>query len=170
MADEAISLRPITAADLPFLYEVYAATRQEELLVTGWSEEFKAQFLHQQFDAQHRFYQENFADAAFNIVLRGVEPIGRLYVQRTAEEICVIDIALLPPHRGRGIGSGLLGPILREADASDRPVRLHAEQNNPVLRLYARLGFRQIGEHGPYFHLERLARTRATPPGGRQLS
>jgi len=43
---------------LPFLAQLYASTRADELAVTGWTEAVKAAFLEQQFRAQHAHYQQ----------------------------------------------------------------------------------------------------------------
>ena len=56
----------------------------------------------------------------------------------------MIDIALLPDHRGRGIGARLLRDVLHEATAAGLPVRLSVERSNPARSLYERLGFRTV--------------------------
>jgi ribosomal protein S18 acetylase RimI-like enzyme len=66
----------------------------------------------------------------------------------------VLDIALLPEHRGRGIGAWLLTDVLAEAGAAAKPVQIHVERFNPAQRLYDRLGFRQIADEGVYLRLE----------------
>jgi predicted GNAT family acetyltransferase len=64
-----------------------------------------------------------------------------------------VDIALLPAYRRQGIGSTCLKEILAERAETNRPVRIHVERFNPALRLYTRLGFRQIGDQGVYLLL-----------------
>jgi hypothetical protein len=68
-------LRPICAGDEPFLYEVYASTRLEELAPLSWSAEQQAAFLAQQFNAQHQHYQANYTDADFQVILLSVGAI-----------------------------------------------------------------------------------------------
>jgi hypothetical protein len=41
-----------------------------------------------------------------------------------------------------------------EARASAKPLRIHVERFNPALRLYERLGFRQVEDKGVYLFLE----------------
>jgi ribosomal protein S18 acetylase RimI-like enzyme len=151
------------ARDKPFLYRVYASTRAEELAVVDWSEAEKAAFLEQQFEAQHGYYQAQFPDAAFQVIERDGEPIGRLYLDRRAEEIRIIDIALLPAHRRAGIGGALLREILGEAAMTGKAVRIHVERNNPALGLYHRLGFREIDDQGVYLLMERSPARDDTP-------
>lgn len=154
MADS-ITLRPVSSGDEGFLYEVYASTRQEELAPLPWTEAQKGAFLRMQFDAQSRHYHEHFPDAAFLVVVREGRPAGRLYVDRRPEGIRIIDIALLPEHRGAGIGTALLEELLAEGDRRGKPVSLHVEHFNPAMRLYERLGFRKIDDTGVYYLLER---------------
>lgn len=146
-----IALRPIADADLPFLSELYASTRLEELAPVPWSEADKRSFLHQQHTLQHRHYQTHYADAEFLVLERAGEPIGRIYVHRSPGEICLIDIALLPPHRGRGLGAALISELVAEADAAGLPITLHVERENPARRLYARHRF-LLEEEGEVYH------------------
>jgi GNAT superfamily N-acetyltransferase len=149
-----VTLRPICAGDGSFLFEVYASTRLEELAPLGWSAEQRAAFLTQQFNAQHHYYQANYAGADFQVILLGDRPIGRLYVARWEDEIRVIDIALLPEYYNAGIGSRLLGDLLDEAAQAGKPVRIHVEKFNPALRLYQWLGFAIVEDRGVYWFME----------------
>lgn len=149
-----LRFRAIGEQDLEILYRVYASTRTDELNQTDWDEEQKEQFLRMQFNAQHSHYQEHFGSAQFLLILEGGEPIGRLYVDRRPDEIRVIDIALLPEHRRRGLGGALMRDLLDEGRGSGRAVRIHVEKFNPALRLYRRLGFRAIEDQGVYLFME----------------
>lgn len=149
-----LTFRPITPQDLPLLSRIYASTRQQELALVDWTAEQKAAFLQMQFEAQHKFYLEQFDDAEFSIIEQRRTPIGRLYVDRREDEIRLIDIALLPEFRNRGIGGRLLRDLLAEGQRVQKAVRIHVERDNPALRLYERLGFRHIDDHGVYFLME----------------
>jgi ribosomal protein S18 acetylase RimI-like enzyme len=152
-----VSFRTAAASDRDFLSTVYASTRAEEMARVDWDDRQKAAFLEMQFSAQHRYYQENYTDTDFLIVLLDNRPIGRLYIARWPEEIRIVDLALLPEYRNKGIGTRLLTDVLEEAAAAGKPVRIHVEGFNPALSLYRRLGFEQIGEHGVYLLMERPA-------------
>lgn len=154
MPYEGITLRPITSEDTDFLYQVYASTRADELAIVDWSQEQKDAFLQMQFDAQHRYYQEYYANASFDVILRDSQPIGRLYLDRREDEVRIVDIAILPEHRNAGVGTALLRDIMSEAASMDKVVTIHVEKFNPALRLYRRLGFRQKGDSGVYSLLE----------------
>ena len=149
-----IELLPATAEDLEFLYQVYASSREEELSVVPWSAAEKAAFLRSQFNLQHQQYHQHFTEARFDLICRDGVPLGRLYVDRGETIVTIIDNALLTEHRGQGIGGRLIREILEEAGAAGKRVRLHVELNNPVRRLYARLGFQRIADHGVYYQME----------------
>jgi len=149
-----ISYRPITAEDEEFLYRVYASSREEELAQTDWSEEQKDSFLRMQFRAQHAHYQTYYEGAQFQIILLHEEPAGRLYRAYWKNEIRLIDIALLPAHRGQGLGAMIIKRIQAEGAETGLPVRIHVEKFNPALRLYERLGFRAIEDKGVYWFME----------------
>ena len=157
-----ISLRPIEPEDEEFLCRVYASTRTEELAPLTWTEEEKASFLRMQFAAQHRYYQESYTSSRFDVVLVDGQPAGRLYVARWPEELRVIDIAIVPEFRRRGVGTALLHSLLEEARARGLPVRIHVERLNPALALYERLGFHLLEDRGVYLFLEWRAGGSAT--------
>lgn len=159
-----LTLRPIAAEDRDFLSRLYASTREEELAPVPWTREQKDAFLRFQFEAQHKHYVEHYPGASFDVVLADGEPAGRLYVVEWEGEIRLIDVALLPEFRGRGLGSRLLDGVLARGAACDKPVTIHVERQNPAQRLYRRLGFRTIGEHGVYELMERR------PPGSGQVN
>jgi ribosomal protein S18 acetylase RimI-like enzyme len=154
VAAPTITLRPVEDGDERLLREIYASTREDELAVLPWDDEEKAAFLRAQFDAQNAHYRGNYEGATFDVV--GVEgaPAGRLYVARWAEEIRIMDIALLPEHRGMGIGTRLLRDLLDEAARSGRRLSIHVEKHNPALRLYERLGFAPVADRGVYLLME----------------
>lgn len=154
------TLHPAGEGDLPFLRRVYASTRALEMAQLPWSDEEKEAFLAFQFDAQHKYYREQFPDASYDLIVVDGEPVGRLYVDRRAGEIRLIDIALLPAKRRAGIGRRLLEDLQREAATAGHPLRIHVEMNNPALSLYHRLGFRELEEQGVYYLMEWTPDTR----------
>jgi ribosomal protein S18 acetylase RimI-like enzyme len=154
-ADAHFELRPATPDDRDVLFAIYRSTREDELAMTGWDDAQKAAFVEMQFTAQDRSYREANPDGRFLLITVDGEPVGRLYVARLADELRVIDIAILPAHRGGGIGSRVMADVIAEADAAGLPVRLHVEPWNPARRLYERFGFVTIDQRGFYELMER---------------
>lgn len=153
-----ITLRPATAEDEGFLFEVYASTREEELAQTGWLPVQQRVFLRMQFDLQKNSYADQFPNADHVIVLLDDEPIGRVMVDRTsAAEMRGVDIALLPESRCRGVGRFLIRNLLDEATTAGKPFRIQVEKHNwRGLRLYERLGFLKTGESDTHIAMQWL--------------
>jgi GNAT superfamily N-acetyltransferase len=115
----AIELRQATSADQPFLQRLYASTRPPSRL-RGCDTDAEALLVRVQFLAQQTFWLRQFPDADHTIIVEHQQPIGRLYVHYGEHEIRLLDLTLLPPCRGRGIGKGLL-----------RGLQAHGERMSP---------------------------------------
>ncbi|AMV06515.1 acetyltransferase [Xanthomonas citri pv. fuscans] len=138
----AITLRGERDADLPWLQDLYASTRRDELAPVPWPEATKRAFLQQQFALQRAHYRQQFADADFLIVQAKDLSIGRLYLHRAGAHHTLVDISLLPDWRGRGVGSQLIAHAQALARETACVLALHVLHANPAAqRLYARLGF-----------------------------
>ena len=156
-----LGLRPAGPADAEMLYKIYASTREAELAVVPWDAPTKEAFLRMQFNAQHTDYRARYPDASYDLIMGGDQVLGRLYVHRGETVWQVLDIALLPEHRGKGIGAWLMTEVLAEAGAASKRVQIYVERFNVARHLYDRLGFRQIADQGVYLLLECAPR-----PGG----
>ena len=152
-----VALRPVREDDGAFLLRVYASTREEELAPVPWTAEQKQAFLAQQFAAQTAHYAQHYDGLRSDVILVDGVRAGRLLVARWPEEIRIVDIALLPEHRGRGVGERIVRPLLDEAEARGVATVIHVERTNPAMSFYRRLGFLPAGEHGIYFRMERAA-------------
>ena len=144
------ALRPATDADAAFLLRLYSSTRAEEVAATRWDETQQRAFLAMQFQAQHQYYHQQFPDAQYAVVMVEGQAVGRWYVQRDSQVLRVLDIALLPEWRGRGLGGELMADLLAEAERGGKAVELHVECNNPALQWYQRLGFQEVEDAGIY--------------------
>jgi GNAT superfamily N-acetyltransferase len=153
--DPNLSTRPATPADQDFLWKVYAATRSAEVAAWGWAPAQQEAFLRMQFHARGLAYQASYPGAEHSIVLENGGPVGQIIVSRTAAELRLVDIALLPEHRNRGLGAHLISALIREADAAALPLRLTVARGNPAIHLYLRLGFASTSEDAMYIEMER---------------
>jgi ribosomal protein S18 acetylase RimI-like enzyme len=150
LSDLAIRLEPVQDADEPFLYRTYASTRMEELAVTGWNDEQKEKFLRMQYEAQTSSYRMQCPEAKYWVIYHEGSPAGRLTLDREPHKIHIVDIALVPEFRAKGIGTALMRTIQREASEAGKSVSLHVERFNPALRWYERMGFKAVNE-GPIY-------------------
>ena len=148
-----IKLRPATADDEPFLRELYASTRADELSILDCAEQQKLAFVEMQFNAQNQQYRTSYPDAKPSLILTDERPIGRMIVDE-GDELIQVDIALLPEYRGQGIGSRLISALLARASAAGKSVSLHVLRYNRAVQLYTRLGFSMIGQDEMYFRMK----------------
>src|SRR5690349_6116454 len=143
-----ITQRPACPDDEAFLYELYRSTRADELIAWGLDDSQQKSFLDLQFRARQRHYAIAFAGSEHKIILCDDRPIGRMLVHRSKHEIRLVDIALLPEHREKGIGATLIRELHREATDTAKTVTLHVDKLNRAARLYERLGFMIIEDTG----------------------
>ena len=136
-------MRALRDADLPWLCDLYASTRSDEMALVPWPDPVKRQFIEQQFMLQHRHYLAHYPEAFFwAIEHRHGGAVGNCYLLRTPPEHLIIHISLLPDARNGGLGSALIRQCQADAAADGCGVRLHVLQTNTGARqLYERLGF-----------------------------
>jgi ribosomal protein S18 acetylase RimI-like enzyme len=149
----ALTLAPAAPEELAFLHEVYLGTRLPELSVTDWDEPRKRAFLLDQAERQHEHYTRHYVGAELLVIRLHGERIGRVYLFRGGKDLRLMDIALLPDFRARGLGTALVREIMALARADDCQITLHVEPYNPARRLYERFGFRLIEDRGVYHFL-----------------
>ncbi|MDD7911572.1 GNAT family N-acetyltransferase [Pseudovibrio exalbescens] len=145
-----VRIRPAGAADEPFLKRVHAAERHWEFapLLNAGDEENYHKVLAQQYNAHHEVYFNSYTVAKYGIILLCGTPIGRLYLDEREGEFRVLDIALLPHYRGRGIGSIIMHGICATAARMRLPVTLHVHcLNAAAYRFYWRLGFEPVSSN-----------------------
>ena len=152
--EHSIRYRPEADTDTPFLTTLYRSTRETELSRTGWDEEQKAAFIVLQFRAQYDHYKMHYPDALWLIIEQNGARIGRLYLERWTHEHRIIDIALVPSARGKGIGTAILRDLMSEAREAGKSLSIHVEKENPAMTLYRRLGFETLEDKGVYDLME----------------
>jgi ribosomal protein S18 acetylase RimI-like enzyme len=79
---------------------------------------------------------------------------GYYVVEHQPDDIHVRELVIHPDFQGRGIGTLFLQRLQKEAEESGVPVRLGTFQQNHAVRLYRRLGFREIGTTEAHVLLE----------------
>ncbi len=149
-----VSLRPERAEDRDFRYRLFCDSRQPEFALLLPPDVYQQVMAHQ-FHAQTVSYQAEFPQARFDIIEGAGRPIGRIVVDRPGTMLHIVDQAIVPELRGRGIGTAIMRALMDEAAAMGLPVRLKvASSNDPSMRLYLRLGFVPIETLPLYIELE----------------
>jgi GNAT superfamily N-acetyltransferase len=88
------------------------------------------------------------------IALADEQPIGAAWLRffthdnpsygYVADDIPELTMAMLSEHRGKGVGTRLLTDLLKQTPT----MSLSSDPANPVMNLYKRLGFKEVGISG----------------------
>ncbi|PIJ95925.1 N-acetyltransferase [Lysinibacillus sphaericus] len=145
-----VQTRNVVSQDDAFLYELYISTRKNEFSMLALDEQQLHALLLIQYEAQKRFYQQNFPQAKHEIIFHEGLEIGRMMTECKSGNIHLIDISLLPDFRGKGYGTKLLKQLQNSAASQNLSVTLHVWHGNPARRLYERCGFYVTEDISPY--------------------
>jgi ribosomal protein S18 acetylase RimI-like enzyme len=140
----ALTRRPATPQDIPFLFALRQQTMNGHLVASG----AEIDDAHHMARLMHRF------ECAELLLQEGV-PVGLLKVSRDALEWVVIQIQLVPACQGSGIGAALLAEIVDEATQAGADLTLSVLKANPARGLYERLGFVIERENGFSYEMRR---------------
>ena len=149
-----ITLRPCDDCDEGFLFALFKSVRTDEFTALNWSPAQLEPLLRIQFSAQSQSYASTFPQSVHEIICSGEEPVGRMITDNAAEAVHLVDIALIPAYRGRGIGAALVQGLQAQCSVLRKPLRLHVVATNRAVRLYERLGFVVTGGTEMYHLME----------------
>jgi RimJ/RimL family protein N-acetyltransferase len=150
-----IALRREEPEDEAFRYQLFCDSRLPEWYAVELDPAVRAQLMRHQFEAQTATYAARFPQARFDIIEMAGKPVGRIVVNRPGTMVHIVDHAIVPHLRNRGIGTAIMRALMDEAAGAAQPVRLKvASSNDPSLRLYLRLGFVPIQAIPAYIELE----------------
>ena len=146
---EEIALRPLTAEDQPFLWEVF----YHAIYVEPGEPPLPPDVVH--LPELSRYVVDFGRPGDWGVVaLAGDRPVGAAWV-RLMHGYGFIDdatpeltIALLPGWRGQGLGTRLLKQLLADIAPHFAQVCLSVTWTNPARRLYERLGFEEFSREG----------------------
>ena len=153
---QSISTRLVTPDDDQFLRRVYKSSRGDDLRGLQWDEDRIDEFLEMQYDAERKFFENDYRKATNQIVALDGEPAGRLIIERREHEIRCVDLSLLPQHRNQGVGTFIINTLQSEATAANLPLRLQVIRFNRAVNLFERMGFVRTSETGTHFQMEWL--------------
>lgn len=148
-----LELIQATSQHEEFLYHLYISTRIEEVTAWGWDDMTRNCFLNMQWNAQTRYYVNQYPAAEHFVVLFNGQPAGRILTCHEERDIVLIDISLLPEYRNQGIGGSLIKELQAAAESQGEPLRLSVLKTNPAIHLYERLGFLAISENELYYSM-----------------
>lgn len=138
------ALRAARRDDEEFLFALHRGAMRDYVdAVWGWDEVWQ----------RHHFAQTYVPGRQAVIMRAGTEAraIGRISLTRHWRKFFLRDIELLAVERNHGIGTAIIGALLALAQGEGRAVELLVLKHNPAQRLYARLGFRIVGDDGARF-------------------
>lgn len=154
LLSQGYTLRREKDDDLPFVMRLFASSRERELAPMPWTAEQKRAFLASQFHAQRRHYRAFVADGDYLVLEQNGAGAGRLYLEMRRTSLHIVDVALMPDWRGKGLGSAIIGALQDFARTRGVAIGIFVEKFNPALRLYQRLGFCEIADRDVHLEME----------------
>jgi ribosomal protein S18 acetylase RimI-like enzyme len=150
-----LTLRPEREEDQAFRYRLFCQSRPPEWDMVQIDPQAREHLMRHQFEAQTKGYRIQFPKARFDIIELDGEPIGRIVVDRPPDMIHLVDQAIVPARRNKGLGTTIMRTLMDEVRGRALPLRLMVgSSNDPSLRLYLRLGFVPIATTPMYIELE----------------
>ena len=128
------ALRPGRREDFAFAEAIYIDAMRPMMVALGtWNE------------AERRAaFRRSYKTAETSIITLDGADIGWMQVSERDTDYNLAQVQLLPEYCGRGIGSRLIGDLLKRAARDGKTVSLAAVRTNRAIRLYERMGFRII--------------------------
>ena len=149
------TLRPRRPDDADFLYALFRSHMLTSVAAMPVDDAVKESLLAMQFRSQTMTYRTHYAGARFDILERDGVPFGQLVLHEAAGVATVVDFALMPSERGRGLGTAVMARLLEWVGERCAAARLSILWNNEAsLRMTRRVGFVQVGETPPHVEME----------------
>ena len=88
------------------------------------------------------------------VALDGERVVGYIGSQSSVDESDVMNVAVHPDYRRRGIAESLIDVLIQELkNRGSRALMLEVrDSNEPAIALYEKLGFQQVGLRKNYYH------------------
>jgi ribosomal protein S18 acetylase RimI-like enzyme len=143
------ALRMAGPGDAELLWETFRTSRPESYVA------LPDNLLRVQHRAREAAYSASYPGAENCVVVTAGRNAGRVLVWWSDEECRIVDLAILPDERGRGLGELVVRSLADEAKRAGKPLRASVPSDNPgALRLYQRIGFNVVSRDGANFALE----------------
>jgi ribosomal protein S18 acetylase RimI-like enzyme len=144
-ADGRVTVRPATTDDIEFMIHLFLElARQRNPAGEGVDVDAVVQGTKNSTLEQVQGKLEN---STTYVIEFDRQSVGRLRVVRTAEQIEIAGLQILPDVQRHGVGTSVITTLFREGSSKSLPVVLEVEKDNPgAEKLYSRLGFLQFDE------------------------
>lgn len=143
------TLRTITEQDYDFIYQVKKDAYQSyvEMNFGEWNDEQQKEFF--------KAFMEKYKEGAHIITFQGID-IGFFNDCETDYIYEIGNICILPEYQNLGIGTAILRDMINKHAHADKEIHLQYFKQNPVGRLYERLGFEKVGETPYHYQMKRV--------------
>lgn len=146
--------RPACAEDETLLFQLFALDRVGEFISCGIPPEEAMSLVEMQYQGSKMTYQARYPHAVDSILFNASgAPVGRLLIDRRADCWRIVDIAVLPEDRRKGLATEALKQCQELCKQSGSSLTLQVSPSNPALRLYERLEFRIVDQDTHSVHM-----------------
>jgi GNAT superfamily N-acetyltransferase len=144
---EPLILRRGGPEDEALRFELFAAEKALEFERIGLTEDQYRSLLEMQYRGRGWSYAAQHSELEeWILCTQAGSGVGRYLLEETVKGIRVLDLAVLPQWRGRGIATEVLQMLAQRCCALGVALSLRVVKDNPAVQLYARLGLRVIAE------------------------
>lgn len=149
------SLRPAVPSDEPIIFELFTSSREREL--SPLPADLREIVARQQYQSYQMGLAANYPTAEHFIIetpscdcsVGPMAPAGRMLVVEESESFLLIDLAIFPSCRNRGLGRAILEMQMDRCRKSGKTLHGSVTPYNPARRLYERLGIAELpASHG----------------------
>jgi ribosomal protein S18 acetylase RimI-like enzyme len=147
-----IETKLITSSDNNFLKNLFFEIKSD--IFQKMPKEILCSLLNLQFKSQQQHYYLHWPKAEHYLLIFNKAPIGQVIINKSDDNIHIVDISILPSLQKQGIGTQYLLSLIAAAKEKKLSINLSVDKNNPVLTLYKRIGFKVISDDEIYYKME----------------
>lgn len=133
--------------DYEFVFNIIKITMKDYIEeIRGWDE-----------GLEHLFFKEEMSEEDNYVIKVDNERIAYLSLDKTADNIEIENLLILPKYQNKGIGTRIIKDLIRECKLKEKNLSLKAFKiNEKANKFYTALGFNLVGEDKDYYKYEFL--------------